>query len=413
MFNNRNSSIQATKTSKGGSDNKTTMGVVYAVVLDIDDDILKDLEIPEGERSKYIGSIQYRLQNSTTKSDEYLPLAVPYNKNYTSLPVKNELVRMIDVEGNGMMYERVTPSPTPNIGSSETTITNTFSKDKNQQKKASSYSTVQQTGIARSNADSSTEYDGYGKYFEKNSNIHKLKLYEGDTLIESRFGQSIRFSAYNNANNEFSPTLILRNSESGESLKKTFGESTEEDVNRDGTMIVLGSNQYKLPFQPGTVDDKGSTDFETSPNTFRDYPSELLGDQLLLNSGRVIISSKNAEMIFYSKKNYGFISDGWLSIDNKFGIEANVGDNINVTTNDKSINLNTGNGNINLGNQSLESLVRGETLVDLLTQLIDAISQQIYLTPAGPSSPGPTNVAVFNKIKSQLRTMLSDLNKTS
>ena len=128
---------------------------------------------------------------------------------------------------------------------------------------------------------------------------------------------------------EFSPTIILRNSESGESLKKIFGESTEEDVNRDGTIIVLGSNQYKLPFQPGTVDDKGSTDFETSPTTFRDYPSELLGDQLLLNSGRVIISSKNAEMIFYSKKNYGFISDGWLSIDNKFGIEANVGDNIN------------------------------------------------------------------------------------
>jgi hypothetical protein len=52
-------------------------------------------------------------------------------------------------------------------------------------------------------------------------------------------------------------------------------------------------------------------------------------------------------------------------------------------------------------------------LVNLLSQLVDAITQQIYITPAGPTSPGPTNVAVFQKIKSQLNTMLSDLNKTS
>ena len=45
--------------------------------------------------------------------------------------------------------------------------------------------------------------------------IHKLKLYEGDTILESRFGdQSIRFSGYNNDDNTFSPTIIIRNRES-------------------------------------------------------------------------------------------------------------------------------------------------------------------------------------------------------
>jgi hypothetical protein len=61
----------------------------------------------------------------------------------------------------------------------------------------------------------------------------------------------------------------------------------------------------------------------------------------------------------------------------------------------------------------LESLVRGETLVDLMTQLIEALVQQVYLTPSGPSATGPTNIATFEKIKSQLNTMLSTLNKTS
>jgi len=112
-------------------------------------------------------------------------------------------------------------------------------------------------------------------------------------------------------------------------------------------------------------------------------------------------------------QNYGFISDGALSIDNKFGIEVSVGDDINVLTNDRSINLNTDNGNINLGNVELESLVRGETLLGLMEELIDAITQQIYLTPSGPSATGPTNVATFNSIKSKLKNFLSTLNKTS
>ena len=37
-----------------------------------------------------------------------------------------------------------------------------------------------------------------GAYFLANSKIRKLRRYEGDTVLESRHGQSIRFSAYDN-----------------------------------------------------------------------------------------------------------------------------------------------------------------------------------------------------------------------
>jgi hypothetical protein len=264
-----------------------------------------------------------------------------------------------------------------------------------------------------SNVNESGKYDKYGEYFQEEPGIHKLKMYEGDTLIETRFGQSVRFSGFNNPNNIFSPTIILRNSENAESKKKEIKLPSEEDINRDGSIIVLSSNQYQLPFQPGTVDDKGSSDFETKPNTFKSYPSKLIGDQILINSGRIILSAKNAEMIFYSKKNYGFISDGALSIDNKLGVDVNVGDNTNYTTNDRDINLNTGNGKINLGNTKLEPLVKGDAWVSLMEELIDAIVQQVFLTPAGPSATGPTNVPKFNTIKSKLKSVLSELNKTS
>jgi hypothetical protein len=415
MFGDRNRNVQSNQNRFHRDKSKSAMGIVYKLILDVDDDILKDLEIPEGIRTKYIGAIQFRLGDNPNKRNESLSIALPYNKTNVSLPTINETVRIVNSEGGGFTYERIIASPIPNINTGTNEITSAQQKEKAASSNtASDYSRVQSTGITKtSGASDDTDLEKYGDYFEPQVDIHKLKLYEGDYLIESRFGQSIRFSGYNNPENSFSPTLIFRNGESGQSLTSGIGNSTEEDVNRDGNIILLGSNQYQLPFQPGTVDDNGSSDFETTPQSFKDYPNDLKGNQILLNSDRLIFSAKSSEMIFYSKGNYGFISDGELSIDNKFGIRVNVNDDTNITTNDRNVNINSGNGKINLGDQNLESLVRGETLVNLLSQLVDAITQQIYITPAGPTSPGPTNVAVFQKIKSQLNTMLSDLNKTS
>ena len=65
-----------------------------------------------------------------------------------------------------------------------------------------------------------------------------------------------------------------------------------------------------------------------------------------------------------------------ISIDNHFGIGANVGDDINITTNDYSVNILTGNGSINLGTSNREPLVKGDTLLSLLEELIDAIGKR-------------------------------------
>ena len=398
------------------SEKDSFIAYVFDVILDTDSPFIDEFVEEQEPRSQYVGCILYKRQDDLTRSESEPEIAYP-DINLKTLPLKNEVVRVYKNGRGQNVYERTGFSITPNVNSLTDTISSTFKKDESQIQKSSDYSKVSQTGISRTNSNNESKTDGYGQYFESNDTIHKLSFFEGDTLLESRFGQSIRFSAYNNSQNEFSPTIILRNGESPLTLNnENLGSDTTtilEDINRDGSVIVLGSGQYQLPFQPGTVNEGGSSDFQTKPKSFSNYPNNLLGNQILLNSDRIILSSKTGEMIFYSKKNYGFISDGTLSIDNKRGIEVNVGDDINVETNDFSINLNTGNGNVNIGDVDLESLVRGETLVDLLSQLIDAITQQIYLTPSGPTSAGPTNVATFTSIKNKLNTMLSELNKTS
>jgi len=408
-------SAAAQSAQTAGSGAPKGFGIVYSVILDETHEYIKhvgdkDLEF-FGETS-YIGAVQYRLVGQPSSDDASLPVAFPFDKNFKTLPLINESVEIFQ-NGGTAYYKRIGQEKTPNVDAKKTIISEIFPPTQISEDKNTSYKTTAETNTPKTNVKESSKYDKYGNYFEGEAGIHKLKLYEGDSLIETRFGQSIRFSGYNNSQKIFSPTTIIRNSENAESKKKELRVSTEEDINRDGSIIVLSSNQYQLPFQPGTVDDKGSTDFETKPNTFKAYPSKLIGDQILINSGRIILSAKNAEMIFYSKKNYGFISDGSLSIDNKLGVDVNVGDSTNYNTNDRDINLNTGNGKINLGNTKLEPLVKGDAWVSLMEELIDAIVQQVFLTPAGPSATGPTNVPKFNTIKSKLKSVLSELNKTS
>lgn len=404
----RISSVQSNQSSSQKSKLLGEIAIVYSVILDETHPLIEDGILATSD----IGSIECRPLASVQTNE--LLIARAKNPTNTTLPVRNQTVH-IEKVGSDYFYETITKGFSPNTGAPSDGIKTMFPGNEKAKDGSSSkdYSNSQKTGIVKSNAEDEQDVEGFGDYFEGQEGIHKLKLYEGDTLIQSRFGQSLRFSGYNNVENEFSPTITIRNGESAITRQEDIDVLVEEDVNRDGTIIQLGSGEYILPFQPGTVDDGGTSDFETQPTSFLEYPSELKGDQLLLNSGRIIISAKNAEMIFYSKKNYGFISDGTLSIDNRFGIEASVGDNINILTNDNSINLNTGNGNINLGDTDLEPLVKGDTLLELMEELIDAITQQVYLTPSGPSATGPTNVATFNSIKSKLKNFLSTLNTTS
>ena len=391
---------------------ETGAGVVYSVILDEEHPLIVD-----GENDlSTIGAIRYRELGNLVNSDEDLSIAWPFNNFAKELPIRNEIVEIFKSNTGKTFYRRIESTPFAMGISQKNYISSTFPVKTSFFGASSDYAKTSFTGIEKRETQTAEEYDGYGDYFNHEF-AKKLKLYEGDTLLESRFGQSIRFSAYNNDDRTFSPTLIIRNREntvsSNTSDDNNIFKTTEENPNTDGSTILLGSNKYKLNFIPGTVNDKNIGDFETRPQSFKEYPSELLGDQILINSGRIILSAKNAEMIFYSKKNYGFISDGGLSIDNKLGMTINLGDHSNITTNGRDININTGStGKINLGaGVGLESMVKGDTLLLLLNELITQIQTIIVATPAGPSSP-PINAPAFSSIAGRLNTMLSKQNKT-
>ncbi len=394
------------------------VGFVAHIILDENDSLAKADKLG----SQSIGQIRYRQSSDLSIPAQQLPKANPFDKNFKSLPILNEQVEIYEGEQGNFYYRRIGIDDNPTETAFINSNAKNFSAEKDEKQTVTGYQSTAQTKIVGTNQDESKDGGSFGAYYQPQTGVHKLKLYEGDTLIESRFGQSIRFSAYNNLNGEqdengnrkpaYAPTLIIRNRESSENNKKERGVGIEEDINRDGSIIAMTSGQHQLGFIPGTVDDKGKSDFKTQPDSFGDLP-KLIGDQMLLSSGRIILSSKNAETMIYSKKNFGIVSDGAVSIDTKLGMDISVGDDINIVTADRDVNIVSGKGSIFLGSEDLEAMVKGKKLVELLNELLQAILDQQYLTPSGPSAIGPVNRATFASIQSKLDGILSKLNQTA
>ena len=395
------------------SNNKTKTPSLTGVVsyVHIDDSEFETIILPEGTEDKLsdkdfllgFARIVTRKDSSYDLAD--IPSYPPYDIE-EGLPLIGEVVQLFSLGGQ-MHYKRIF-NPDINKGNSEEDALLQGYPTENTEQGGGDYSETSQTGTPNSDGDGDRT-GTFGEYFEA-TQINPLKYYEGDKVIQSRFGQSIRFSGYNNDENSFSPTIIIRNRQNEKSIEDLKElEITEEDVVEDGSTIAITSEDYELDFAPGTDDQP----FDTEP-VYHTPPDELKGtDQILINSGRIIISSKDSEMIFFSKGDYSFISDGKLTIDNgNAGAEIDLNGEYRTTTNDNNMYFLGGSGEIYLNTESnAEPLSRGQTLIDILAEILTELAKETHPTPCGPSSP-PVNAPAYNAIKAKLDTILSTLNFT-
>lgn len=394
-------------------------GIVVDVVTDENHKDIAELEINVTEEKRNVGLIgcaKIKRFDDNSSNPNNLKYYRPHSYSDLELPIIGETVELIKTNGGSLVYKRL-PSQNINTGNAITSPSKKFFPQKDTPSPSKDYKTVSQTGTPNS---SNSEVDEPSNEYFESSIINPLQFFEGDKLIQSRFGQSIRFSGYNNEEKTFAPTIIIRNRQGDESKKNNKkGAPIYENIVDDGSTIVLSSGKHLLNFTPGTFD----TPLETEPIKATE-PELKDRDQILINSGRIILSSKDSEMLFYSKGDYGFISDGKFTIDNgEGGADLDFGDDVNITTDrlDGNFSVLTGNGEIRLntdeqGNSpstgDREPIVRGQVLVNLLTELIDEINKQVYSTPAGPTAVGPNNASKFETIKGKLTDFLSTLNYT-
>jgi len=140
----------------------------------------------------------------------------------------------------------------------------------------------------------------------------------GDSLLEGRYGQSLRFGStakskstinnnYSNSGNNGDPITILRNGQP----KKVSPEGwipITENIRQDLSSIYLTSYQQLKTF-------KVASELYQSYTTPPIVPSLFTQPQIAINSNRVVINASSDSVLLSAEKSIGLSTGGSVNID--------------------------------------------------------------------------------------------------
>lgn len=362
---------------------------------------------------RFLGAIEFA-RDTPYLLENY---AFPFDKNNMTFPIQGETV-MIIKNSDEYFWMPYTITQYPNYREDYKTSEASAERDLPTSKNDSKQTDYKESKNTPNNK--ANQQESQKKGYKVKDKIKFLKPKEGDTILQGRVGNTIRFSEsflVNEENpKEVSPSIIIRNRQDSELDNKKIGELVEEDINKDGSSIYIVSKNTKVPYKHTTI--------EKQKVAFEKYPTDdkLNGDQIFVNSDRILLSAKANEFIIFGKKNTGIITDGNFSVDAKKDIYLHNEKNITIhSQGSNKIFLNSDSGGtIYLGKDTgvgnagadVQKMVLGGELVDIFEKLIDILANQAFLTPSGPTPPGPqpTDKTKLMQLKPQLQNLLSSKN---
>ena len=231
-----------------------------------------------------------------------------------------------------------------------------------------------------------------GDTFEEETNIHPLLPFEGDVIMEGRWGNSIRFGStvkerpnnWSTTGSNGNPITILRN---GQGDNRPEGWlPTVENINKDDSSIYLTSTQ-NIPLQASSL----NYNSYTSPPT---TPEEYSGKQILINSGRLVFNTTQDHLLLTSKKS----------------INLNAISSVNIDTKEHIVKSDM----IKLGSkEATEPILKGNALVTELQNLIaqvQLLTIALQAVPQASAAAGLVN-SELPKISAKLELTKSQVNK--
>ena len=244
-----------------GTNNSNNTGDSNSVLSVRVVDIILNISHPRAEEFggyDSIGTIFYGdiyEQNQTTTTG-LLPHARPYFSFIKQYPLKNEVVQILNAPTKDFYDENNSNHkyylPNVNIWNHQhnNALPNSsyFVEDETTPQ---NYKVVAGQTVRIAEGDNSVEVP-LGEYFKENLSIQPLLPFEGDTIVEGRFGNSIRLgatakeapdkTAYSTKGETGDPITIIRNGALVEE-KDNGWEHTIENINSDHSTIYLTSNQ--------------------------------------------------------------------------------------------------------------------------------------------------------------------------
>jgi len=244
-----------------GTNNSNNIGDSNSVLSVRVVDIILNISHPRAEEFggyDSIGTIFYGdiyEQNQTTTTG-LLPHARPYFSFIKQYPLKNEVVQILNAPTKDFYDENSSNHKyyLPNINIWNHQHNNALPNSSyfvEDETTPQNYKVVAGQTVRIAEGDNSVEVP-LGEYFKENLSIQPLLPFEGDTIVEGRFGNSIRLgatakeapdkTAYSTKGETGDPITIIRNGALVEE-KDNGWEHTIENINSDHSTIYLTSNQ--------------------------------------------------------------------------------------------------------------------------------------------------------------------------
>jgi hypothetical protein len=290
------------------------------------------LEVILTENSSNYYQIKFKFLGSPGNNDENYNTALPLNINVKSIPVPGEIVLIVTAAssfaGNyrlqeGSFYYLSIINIQSNINYNGVPTSSKVPSLNN-----TSYPDAS-LGISFS---LKTEQPSRKKKTFKISNeINALQLFEGDVVVEGRYGNSIRLGSTINNTSQVSkqptwvlgtvgdPITIITNS-----LKNTTGKGFRiEDINKDDASIYLTSTQ-RIPLK--LIGPQTTTLLKISAAA-----KNLSGKQIILNSDRIVLNAKSNEIFLSSKNGISVTSKGDIVLESSKEITLNA-PKVNLTS---------------------------------------------------------------------------------
>jgi hypothetical protein len=336
-----------------------------------------------------IGAIFYEIVNkSGTKS--YPNFALPYDSQLKTYPLINEIVLLISLPNQSMglvssneSYFYMSPLGIwnhPHHDAYPNVLDGLNDQEQQRDYQATSQGSVRQVTDGSTEIDLNSSNPSQNTFVEK-LNIHPLMPFMGDSLLEGRHGQSLRFGStaksksekknnWSDSGENGDPITILRNGQPSKVSDEGWIPITE-NIKDDLSSIYLTSTQ-KIPFN--LAKEQGEK-WKTSPT----YPSKYILPQILLNSNQIAINSKEDSILLSSKKSIG------LSCFEEINL---IGTNIVLDASSLYLGSKDATEPVLLGNKTITTLKQITSLLKSITTVL----QLDQLFPAGiPIPNGPLN----------------------
>ena len=302
-------------------------------------DVVLDKNHPDYElfgKDQAINGIRYKILSSSQDEEESsgFPFAYCGNVSIVKVPLINELVEIVTDVADSVVETSYKPK------AYYTKILNVWNNAHHN---------------ASPDINLSDEDTSLGEDIIEVPSIRSLHPFPGDSIIEGRLGQSIRFSGYFHENstltlddksNNGKPFTIIRVGQDNEdSLDRYI-----EDINADSSSIYITSDHI-VPV--AVINKKDRTYKDNVPVEADKYR----GNQVVIDSGRLVFHAKDDHLILNSLNSVKIVGNS-VNID---GLEY-------AAVDAKSIHL---------GDRDREPVLKGDTTVKLIEDILSALTSLV------------------------------------